>query len=116
MRILLITDSYPPEIRSASHLMLELAEELRERGHKVSVATTWPRYNLDEGMSSKEFPEVCDENGIRVLRIKTLPHHRVAYWFRGIAELVMPLQFWRKLRRHQMDPLEEHQERCLQSC
>jgi len=103
MRILLITDSYPPEIRSASHLMLELAEELRERGHKVSVATTWPRYNLDEGMSSKEFPEVCDENGIRVLRIKTLPHHRVAYWFRGIAELVMPLQFWRKLRRHQMD-------------
>ena len=31
MHILLITDSYPPEIRSAAHLMLELAEEALER-------------------------------------------------------------------------------------
>ncbi len=106
MHILLITDSYPPEIRSAAHLMLELAEELRDRGHKVAVATTWPRYNLDEEMSSKEFPEICEENGIRVLRIKTLPHHGVAYWFRGLAELLMPLQFWRKLRQHQMTQVD----------
>ena len=106
MQILLITDSYPPEIRSAAHLMLELAEELRDRGHKVAVATTWPRYNLDEEISSKEFPEICEEEDIRVLRIKTLPHHGVAYWFRGLAELLMPLQFWRKLRQHQMDQVD----------
>ena len=47
MRILLVTDAYPPEIRSASHLMLELAEELRDRGHQVVVVTSWPGYNLD---------------------------------------------------------------------
>ena len=106
MQILLITDSYPPEIRSAAHLMLELAEELRDRGHKVAVATTWPRYNLDEEVSPDEFPEICEEEDIRVLRIKTLPHHGVAYWFRGLAELLMPLQFWRKLRQHQMTQVD----------
>ena len=47
MKILLVTDSYPPEIRSASHLMLELADELSERDHEVIVVTSWPGYNLD---------------------------------------------------------------------
>ena len=48
MRILLITDSYPPEIRSASHLMQELAEGLKERGHKIIVCTSYPQYNLSD--------------------------------------------------------------------
>ena len=47
MKILLVTDSYPPEIRSASHLMLELAEELRSRGHQITVMTTWPEAALN---------------------------------------------------------------------
>ena len=46
MNVMLITDSYPPEIRSASQLMKELAEELVERGHVVTVLTTWPQYNI----------------------------------------------------------------------
>ena len=39
MKILLVTDSYPPEIRSASYLMFELAEELTHRGYDVTVYT-----------------------------------------------------------------------------
>ena len=57
MKLLLVTDSYPPEIRSASHLMLELAEELRDRGHQVTVITTWPEYNLDREASPRRFKE-----------------------------------------------------------
>ena len=57
MKILLVTDSYPPEIRSASHLMLELAQELQQRGHQVTVITTWPEYNLDLGEKKKNFTE-----------------------------------------------------------
>src|SRR3989344_3354681 len=50
MRILIITDSYPPETRSSSHLMGELAEGLNERGHEVFVVTSRPaEQNLPQG-------------------------------------------------------------------
>lgn len=98
MHILLITDSYPPEIRSASHLMLELAEELHQRGHRVSVLTSWPQYNLTE--DSPDVAERVDEDGIDVIRVKSLPHHKVNYILRGIAQLWMPVKFGLTLRRY----------------
>ncbi len=102
MNILLVTDSYPPEIRSASHLMLELAEELHHRGHRVTVITTWPEYNLDQALAPRTFKEIEVENGITVIRVKTLPHHNVNYIVRGISQLMMPVQFLMKLRRHRI--------------
>jgi glycosyltransferase involved in cell wall biosynthesis len=102
MKILLVTDSYPPEIRSASHLMLELAEEFYSRGHRVTVMTTWPEYNLDQNSNLQQFAELEDEGAIQVLRIKTLPHHNVNYIVRGIAQLLMPLQFFWKAQQHRL--------------
>ncbi len=104
MHILLVTDSYPPEIRSASHLMLELAQELQARGHQITVITTWPEYNLDQGTVQREFKELEDENGIAVMRIKTLPHHNVNYVVRGLSQLLMPLQFLKKLWVYKVKP------------
>jgi len=100
MHILLVTDSYPPEIRSASHLMLELAEELYRRGHRVTVATTWPRYNLNTADKQYRYSEFMNEHGIEVLRFKTLRHHNVNYIYRGIAQLLMPFAFLRKFRKY----------------
>lgn len=104
MNILLVTDSYPPEIRSASHLMLELAQELFHRGHQVTVITTWPEYNLAQQSTSLVFNESELEDGIRILRVKTLPHHNVNYILRGLAQLIMPWQFLRKLRQYRIKP------------
>lgn len=104
MKILLVTDSYPPEIRSASHLMLELAEELQHRGHSVTVITTWPEYNLDQDQDKKSFNEYEIENGIPVIRVKTLPHHNVNYIVRALSQLLMPLQFLLKLRKYKIEP------------
>lgn len=100
MHILLVTDSYPPEIRSASHLMLELAEELYKRGHRVTIATTWPRYNLDASDKQYRYAEFMNEHGIEVLRFKTLRHHNVNYIYRGIAQLLMPFAFLRKFHKY----------------
>lgn len=97
--ILLITDSYPPEIRSASHLMLELAEELHKRNYQVSVVTCWPQYNLDPN-NPQTFSEVMTENGIRVIRMKHLAHHQVHFIIRGIAQLLLPYLFIRKIKQH----------------
>ena len=93
MKILLVTDSYPPEIRSASHLMLELSEELNSRDHRVTVITTWPKYNLEKPLESIDFEEKQIQNGIQIIRVKTLPHHNVNFFLRGISQLIMPFQF-----------------------
>ena len=100
MKVLLVTDSYPPEIRSSSDLMLELSEELRDRGHQITVITNWPKYNLDKDTDPSQYAEKVIENGITILRIKNLPHHNVNYLLRGIAELFMPIKFLWKLRQY----------------
>lgn len=93
MRILIVTDSYPPEVRSAAQLMQDLAEGLEARGHAITVATTVPRYNLASETNENEVPREEKINGVRVLRIVTLPHHRVNYIFRGISQILLPLIF-----------------------
>lgn len=84
--------------------MLELAEELHRRKHQVTVITTWPAYNLDQDSITRRFSEKAIENGITILRVKTLPHHNVNYLLRGIAQLLMPVQFLRKLRQYGIQP------------
>ena len=79
--------------------MLELTQELKNRGNIITVITTWPEYNLDVG-SSRTFLEKDNENGVTVLRIKTLPHHNVNYFLRAFAQLLMPLQFLWKLWKY----------------
>ena len=44
--ILIITDSYPPEIRSAAQLMKDLANDLNNRDYNIWVATSYPKYNF----------------------------------------------------------------------
>lgn len=100
MKIALITDSYPPEIRSASHLMQELAEKLRDIGHEICVVTSHPRYNFSEDLDEAYSKEYSLEDGIAVIRVKTLPHHKVNFVVRGISQLTMPYLFIRKIRKY----------------
>lgn len=94
MHIVLITDSYPPEIRSASLMMSELARGLTRSGHRVSVITSNPRYNLVEGQvpPRKIFTRTVEE-GIRVLRVLTPPLHNVSHLKRGFGQMVLPAIF-----------------------
>lgn len=96
MNILLLTDAYPPEIRSAAVLMQELAAGLAARGHDVSVVTLRPRYNL-AGHTSKNgaAPEFYRENRVRVVRVHSPPVHNASLWLRGLGELTLPWIFLR---------------------
>ncbi len=100
MNILLITVAYPPEIRSASNLMHELAEELQHRGHLITVATCYPKYNLASTHQALNFEECSSEKGIRVIRVRTLRHHKVNFFVRGISQLLLPYIFWAKLKKY----------------
>jgi colanic acid biosynthesis glycosyl transferase WcaI len=100
MNILLISDSYPPEIRSASKLMQELAHGLEGHGHRVTVVTCYPGYNLTEAQKRIHYPVSSSEDGIRVVRVRTLQHHKVGFVFRGIAQLALPMLFHRAIRKY----------------
>ena len=97
MKILLVTDSYPPEIRSASHLMEDLALFLVGKGYHVTVVTSWPQYNLSAQARDQKFETISVESGVTVLRVNTLPHHNVNYLVRGLSQFLMPLQFIYKI-------------------
>ncbi|MDD5638794.1 MAG: glycosyltransferase family 4 protein [Candidatus Pacebacteria bacterium] len=103
--ILIISDSYPPEIRSAAQLMKDLADGLKSRGHNVWVATSYPKYNLVDSETSV-WPKIADENGIKVLRIKTLPHHKVNFIIRGIAQLLLPHIFFQEIKKNIKDKID----------
>lgn len=77
MRISIITITYPPEIGGAAHLIFELAQSLRDRGHQVTVLTTYPSYNLqvipEEYRRGLWMREEVDGLAIRRIRVPTLP-------------------------------------------
>lgn len=100
MRILLVTDPYPPEISSASDLMKGLARSLGVRGHEISVLTTSPRYKVDPNHAEKTWPEFAIEDGVSVVRAATFALRHVGYIRRGLAIILAPFQMWRTLRKH----------------
>ncbi len=95
MRILLLTDAFPPEVRSSSHLMYELAEDLAGSGHAVTVVTCEPRYNLAPNLAAP----AARLQRFDVVRARTAAIHNVSHWRRGLGQLYLPVAFYRAARR-----------------
>lgn len=100
MHLVLVAICYPPEIRSISIMLRELAEDLVRRGHRVTVLAPWPRYHLSAEARMRRFEPVMVEGGVRVIRMRTLPAHGIAYLLRGIAHLDLPRRYLRAYRAH----------------
>lgn len=77
LRILIVTDVYPPLIGGVERQMQLLAHQLQQRGHSVSIATSW-----QPGLPAYE-----EERGVQIWRLK------------GIA-LRVPLTANKSKRRH----------------
>ncbi len=86
MRILFLTNYFPPEIGGASHLFYELATSLAERGHQVTVVTGFPRYNVKEVDPHYRGKLLHEEraDGIRLLRVRTIPLPKEGKIARGL--------------------------------
>lgn len=100
MKVLIVADVYPPEVSSGSHLMKELAEGLFKNGHKVTVVTVYPRHYLTKNTKSKVFETFSDEEGIKVIRVKTLPLRKVNFIIRGISQLLLPFLIFSKIKSY----------------
>lgn len=104
--VLLITSSYPPEVRSSSHIMQELAEGLKDRGYGVTVVTSYPRHNLTDNDKNFHFDRITMEDEVEVLRIKTISPHIANYFLRGISQVILPYLFLynvKKFIKHKID-------------
>jgi glycosyltransferase involved in cell wall biosynthesis len=62
LKILLVSDHYPPFIGGAHRQTYLLGQEMHKRGHEVAVATVW----------HPGLPDVDDEGGVTVYRLKQI--------------------------------------------
>ena len=99
MRILILSEAFPPETKSASTLFFELAQSLVERGHEVAVITRQPRYNVADGTDLSAIPARETLAGIKVNRFKTPPLARTVPLIRGFEHFILGwIFFWGGLR------------------
>jgi len=68
MNVLVLTTTFPPEVRSAALLMWELAESLVGRGHRVTVITAPPEGSHGRRIGPLQLPYVEERSGVRVIR------------------------------------------------
>ncbi len=96
MKILLLVNSFPPEIRSASHLFYELSESLAIKGHKVTVITKIPKYNVVKLNKKYKGKLLMKEymSEIRVLRSISLPLPQNIPLVRAFDEFFLSFTFF----------------------
>lgn len=92
MRLLLIVDSYPPEMRNAAgRMMKELGHSLAELGHEVLIATPSP--------SISDRFEVAHDGKLSVLRARSQRAKGQGHFVRGVAELGFPWALYHSLKK-----------------
>lgn len=92
MRVLLLTHYFPPEIGSGPHYPFELAESLVKRGHRVTVVTGFPRYNvpvMPPDYRMRLLKREC-KSGVQILRINAPNFYGSSVVSRGLVQMLAP--------------------------
>ena len=104
MKLLILCESFPPEINSISSLYGELVTELSAQGHKIRVVTRTPRTYLAE--SAPTISPIDGLPGVTVKRIRILPAKRSLIPIRMIEQLTTAgRMFLEGLRGHRPDTI-----------
>lgn len=91
LRILVLTQCYPPMAVSTATLMYDLATEMSRMGHEVAVIT--PKDSFDDGI------ETSIEDGVTVLRVKTRKIRHSIRAVRAVREIRLSGIIWKSARR-----------------
>lgn len=86
MKILILTNYFPPEIGAASHLYYDLAESLAGLGHEVTVVTGFPRYRAQSRQRLVRRDTVGRSS---VIRIASSPFDKGGAIRRGLDHLYL---------------------------
>lgn len=85
MNILILCESFPPEINSISSLYGELVTELAAQGHNIRVVTRTPRTYLSEDATIET--AIANHPRVSVKRIRILPARRTLMPLRLMEQL-----------------------------
>jgi glycosyltransferase involved in cell wall biosynthesis len=90
VRILLLVDSYLPSTKAGAKLIHDLAREFLDLGHAVSVVAPDEKAAAD--------PEVRNEEGVEVVRVRAGAIKGAALWLRGWNEARLSSVLWSRCR------------------
>src|SRR5271157_2887458 len=90
MRILILVDCYRPSTKSGALMVQDLGIELCRQGHEVTVVT--PSDAVEGNF------QVSDEDGLRIVRVKSGRIKGTARAFRAIREVSLSQTIWRRTR------------------
>ncbi|MBD3181065.1 glycosyltransferase [Candidatus Poribacteria bacterium] len=96
MKILILVNGFPPEIRSVAHLFYELAESLVNLGHQVTVVTGFPSYAIREVDKKYRHKLFLREkmNNVNVIRLATIPLPRTIPMVRTFSHFFEAISFF----------------------
>jgi glycosyltransferase involved in cell wall biosynthesis len=98
MRILLLTNYFPPEIGAAPHLFFDFGGYLVKKGYEVQVLTGLPSYNLREPPKKYKKKLLMEEEmaGMKIIRIggTHLPFSRKIAILRGAEHFWLSFMFF----------------------
>jgi len=90
MRVIFLALAFP-KMDKSKYLYTQLVSQFHEKGHDITVVA--PTY--DENLTGLQI-----EEGIKVVRVKTLPLFGVGIIKKGIANVLLPHQYKRALKKH----------------
>lgn len=92
MKVVLLALSFP-KMEKVKYLYFGLVTEFHENGHEITVVA--PAYD-------KNITGVQIEEGIKVLRVKTMPLFGVGLIKKGLANILLPYQYKRSIKKHKL--------------
>ncbi|MHA6259958.1 glycosyltransferase family 4 protein [Sporosarcina sp. CAU 1771] len=95
MKVLLLTLSYP-EDEDETNIYTDLMQEFKRNGHDVTVVCQRER-------RSGKATDICNHNGIPVLRVRTGNLTQTKILEKGISILTLEIQFINALKKHLKD-------------
>ena len=106
MKILLVTDPYPPEIRAISKMMQELAEFLYKNGNSITVLTSMPQLNLIDRKAENDLPINRVENGVSVIRAKVPFQNKRGFIFKALSQILAIPAFYKTYKLNHNESID----------
>jgi len=93
MKVIFLALAFP-KMDKTKYLYTQLVSQFHENGHDISVVA--PMYDeTSEGLQVEE--------GIKIIRVRTLPLFGVGLIKKGIANVLLPYQYKRAIKKHNLD-------------
>lgn len=86
MKVLIISETFPPVLRASARIMQDLASAFVSNGHTVSVITFIENHEQYQHITTGQI----EEKGYKIIRIRIPKQRGVGYLRRGITEELIP--------------------------